>query len=141
MAKKTVKDIHGELESIVNILNSDVIKALDIKEAKKSLEKKVRQLINEEIELKEVVDNLKTTRDKLSSELNNKETEIKDLQDKIGALKNDRSQLESARLVLSEQIKNLKIEKAQMNKSLEKTNDLLVMLKNEITQFDEEIKS
>ncbi len=141
MAKKTTKDIHGELENIVNILNSDVIKALDIKQAKKSLEKKVRQLINEEIELKEVVDNLKTTRDKLSSELNNKETAINDLQDKIGALKNDRSQLESERVVLSEQIKNLRLEKNQMNKSLEKTNDLLLMLKNEITQFDEEIKN
>jgi chromosome segregation ATPase len=146
MAKKKVpkmkisKEVHKGLRGVLTTLNTDVIKALDIKEAKKSLEEKVRQLINEEIELKEVVAHLKVTKEKLQSNLKNKESEMKRLQSRIGNLKGSKASLESEKLVLNEQVKNLKVEKEQMSKSLEKTNDLLTMLKQDIAQFDEEIR-
>ena len=129
------KKIHKELTDIVSILSSDVIKALDIKQAKSELDQKVRQLKNQEIELKEVIVHLKETRDKLMTEMQNKEAEKK-----ISKLKGDKVGLESEKQSLQEAIKNLEIEKEQMNKSLEKTNDLLVSLKHEIEQFDEEIR-
>ena len=89
------KKIHKELTDIVSILSSDVIKALDIKQAKSELDQKVRQLKNQEIELKEVIVHLKETRDKLMTEMQNKEAEKKSLQDKISKLKGDKVGLES----------------------------------------------
>lgn len=139
--KVSHKHVHKELKGILETLNSDVIKALDIKEAKKQLEEKTRQLINEEIELKDVVAHLKDTKSKLQNELNTKEREVKGLQDKISHLKEDRAGLESTKLSLTEQIKNLNLEKEQMFKSLEKTNNLLVSLKHEITSFDDQINT
>jgi len=55
-------------------------------------------------------------------------------------LKDDKAALESDKLTLHEEIKNLKKEKDQLQLSLEKTNDMLIELKTHIAEFDEEIK-
>ena len=75
MAKKSMKEIHEGLEGVLNTLTEDVVKALDIKEEKKILEQQIRQLKDEEIQLREVVEHLKKTRDKMQGELKKKEKE------------------------------------------------------------------
>ncbi len=128
------------LEDIVDTLTEDVVKALDIKEQKKQLSEKIRKLKQQEIHLREVVGELKVTRDKLSEELRKKGEEIGVLQSKIDNLKEDRAHLSSEKVTLSAQIKNLENEKQLMSVSLEKTNDMLTKLRQQIESFDEEIK-
>ncbi len=123
--KKSMKEIHAGFEGVLNTLSQDVVKALDIKEERKILERKVRQLKDEEIQLKEVVDHLKKTRDKMQSELKSKEAEEESLKSKVVGLKEERAGMESEKLTLNQQIKNLRREKELAQKSLEKTNDLL----------------
>ena len=129
------------LEDIVDTLTEDVVKALDIKEEKKRLIGKIRKLKQQEMQLEEVVGDLKVTRDKLSLELRKKSEDIGLMQSKIGNLKEDKAKLSSDKVTLKDQIKNLEIEKDQMSVSLEKTNDMLTKLKHQIEAFDEEIKS
>jgi chromosome segregation ATPase len=135
-----LENIKG-LEDIVDTLTEDVVKALDIKEEKKRLVGKIRQLKQQEAELKEVVGDLKTTRDKLQMELQKKAEDIGILQSKIANLKEDRAKLSSEKVTLKDQIKNLEIEKDQMSVSLDKTNDMLTKLRHQIETFDEEIKA
>lgn len=141
MAKrKSMKHVHEGLDGILGTLSEDVVKALNIKEERKLLEQKVRQLKNEEIQLREVVNHLKGTRDKMQTELKKKEREEENLQSKVGALKEDRAGLEADRTMLGQQINNLQKEKTLMQESLEKTNDMLITLKHQIADFDEEIR-
>ncbi len=135
------EEIVKDLEGVVNTLSTDMVTALDIKGEKKRLSEKVKELKMEESHLRELVSDLKTTRNKLKIELQAKGEEEEGLKVKISVLKDDRSALESDKLVLAEQIKNLKKEKEQMNQSLEKTNDVLVKLKHHIQDFDDEIRS
>ncbi len=128
------------LEEIVDTLTEDVVKALDIKEQKKQLSEKIRLLKQQELHLREVVGDLKTTRDKLQSELQKKAENISALQSKIENLKDDRAHLASEKITLETQIKNLENEKKLMSVSLEKTNDMLTTLRRQIESFDEEIK-
>jgi chromosome segregation ATPase len=140
MTKKSMQKVHDGLEGVLSTLSEDVTKALDIKEERKILEKKVRQLKDEEIQLSEVVDHLKKTRDKMQNELKAKEDEEQELLSKVLALKEDKASMESDKLALNQQIKNLRKEKEMAQKSLEKTNDLLISLKHHIAEFDEEIR-
>lgn len=140
MARKSMKEIHEGLAGVLDTLSEDVVKALDIKEERRILDKKVRQLRDEEIQLKEVVGHLKVTRDKMQDELKKKGKQEEDLQSKINAMKEDKAELQSERLMLDQQIKNLQREKGMMEKSLEKTNDMLITLKHQIAEFDEEIR-
>ncbi|MCX6818180.1 MAG: hypothetical protein NTU57_04975 [Candidatus Aenigmarchaeota archaeon] len=140
MAKKSMQKVHDGLESVLNTLSEDVTKALDIKEERKLLEKKVRQLKDEEIQLSEVVGHLQKTRDKMQDELKSKVQEEEELKSKLMALKEDKAGMESDKLSLNQQIKNLKKEKELAQTSLEKTNDLLISLKHHISEFDEEIR-
>ena len=135
------KEIGKDLNDVVDTLTDDVVKALDIKEEKKLLEQQVMKLKEEEGELKSIVTHLKTTRDRLQEELKRREKQEAELQMKINELKEDKAGLESERLMLNEQIKNLVKEKELMKKSLEKTNDLLIKLRHQVSEFDEEIKS
>ncbi len=128
------------LEGIVDTLTEDVVKALDIKEQRKLLKEKIRKLKQQEIQLREVVGDLKVTRDKLQGELRHKADDIGVLQTKIGNLKEDRAHLASEKVTLGEQIKNLENEKNMMSVSLERTNDMLTKLRHQIESFDEEIK-
>jgi len=137
--KVSIEHIKG-LEDVVDTLTEDVVKALDIKEQKKQLTDKIRKLKQEELQLKEVVADLKATRDKLQAELNKKGDEISVLQTKIANLKEDKAHISSEKLALEEQVKNLENEKQLMAVSLEKTNDMLIKLRQEIESFDEEIK-
>jgi chromosome segregation ATPase len=139
--RKSVEEIHAGLKGVLDTLSEDVVKALDIKEERRVLEKKVRQLRDQEIQVREVVDHLKKTRDKMQVELKKKEKQEEDLQSKINAMKEDRAALQSEKLVLGQQIKSLQREKEMMQKSLEKTNDMLISLKHQITEFDEEIRA
>jgi chromosome segregation ATPase len=138
--EQRLENIKG-LEDIVDTLTEDVVKALDIKEERKRLVSKIRKLKQEELGLKEVVGDLKSTRDKLQLELHNKGEAIGVLQSKIGNLKEDKAKLSSDKVSLKDQIKNLEIEKDQMSVSLDKTNDMLTKLRHQIESFDEEIKS
>lgn len=138
--EKRLENIKG-LEDIVDTLTEDVVKALDIKEEKKRLVSKIRKLKQQEMELKEVVGDLKTTRDKLQMELQKKADDIGIMQSKISNLKDDRAKLSSEKVTLKDAVKNLEIEKDQMSVSLDKTNDMLTKLKHQIETFDEEIKS
>jgi chromosome segregation ATPase len=124
----------------VDTLTEDVVKALDIKEQKKQLVEKIRKLRQQELHLREVVGDLKITRDKLQTELRNKSNEIGSLQTRIENLKDDRAHLASEKVTLQSQIKNLETEKQLMSVSLEKTNDMLTKLRRQIETFDEEIK-
>ena len=135
-----LENIRG-LEDIVDTLTEDVVKALDIKEEKKRLVNKIRKLKQQESELKGVVGDLKTTRDRMQMELQKKGEDIGILQSKIGNLKDDRAKLSSEKVTLKDQIKNLEIEKDQMSVSLDKTNDMLTKLRHQIETFDEEIKA
>lgn len=140
MAKKSMQKVHDGLDSVLNTLSEDVTKALDIKEERRILEKKVRQLKDEEIQLSEVVTHLTKTRDKMQDELKSKAQEEEELKSKVLNLKEDKAAMESDKLSLNQQIKNLKKEKEMAQKSLEKTNDLLISLKHHIAEFDEEIR-
>jgi chromosome segregation ATPase len=140
MTKKSMQKVHDGLEGVLSTLTDDVTKALDIKEERKLLEKKVRQLKDEDIQLSEVVDHLRKTRDKMQEEMKAKEDEEQELQSKVLALKEDKAAMESDKLALNQQIKNLRKEKELAQKSLEKTNDLLISLKHHIAEFDEEIR-
>ncbi len=140
MAKKSMEKVHAGLEGVLNTLSEDVVKALDIKEERRLLEKKVRQLRDEEIQLKEVVDHLQKTRDKMQEELKSKSAEEEELKSKVLGLKEERAGMESEKLALNQQIRNLKKEKDIAQKSLEKTNDLLISLKHHIAEFDQEIR-
>ena len=133
------KQIGKELNDFVGTLTEDVVKALDIKEEKKLLEEQVTKLKEEEGELKNIVAHLKSTRNKLQEELKKREKQETDLQMKIRELKEDRAGLESEKVTLNEQVKNLTKEKTLMKKSLEKTNDLLIKLRHQVAEFDEEI--
>ena len=138
--KRRIESIKG-LEDVVDTLTEDVVKALDIKEQKRRLLEKIRKLSVEEHELKEVVADLKTTRDKLQEDLQKKNENISILQTKTEHLKEDKARLSSDKMALMDQIKNLEIEKQQMSTSLEKTNDMLMKLRHQIETFDEEIRS
>jgi len=138
--KRTRKEIDMDLEDVVKTLKSDMIKALDIKEESKKLEEKVRKLGDKEIHLSEVISQLKSTRNKLYKELERGREREEKLGSKIADLRDDRAALESDKLSLVEEIKNLKKEKEQMQLSLEKTNNMLVELKAHISEFDEEIR-
>jgi len=140
MTKKSMAKVHEGLDEVLTTLNDDVVKALDIKEERKILEKKVRQLKDEEIQLKEVVDHLKITRDKMQEEMKRKEEEEEELQSKVIALKEDKAAMESDKLALNQQIRNIRKEKEMAEKSLQKTNDMLITLKHQIAQFDQEIR-
>ena len=140
MAKRSTKHVHEGLKGVLNTLNEDVVRALDIKEERKILEKKVRQLRDQEIQLKEVVEHLKTTRNKMQGELKKKEREEEDLQSKINSMKDDKAELQSEKFMLNQQIRNLKREREMMQKSLETTNDMLITLKHQIAEFDQEIR-
>jgi len=140
MAKKMREKVHDGLDEVLSTLNDDVVKALDIKEERKILEKKVRQLKDEEIQLVEVVDHLKKTRDKMQDEMKAKEEQEEELKSKLTALKEDKASMESDKLTLNQQIRNLRKEKEMAQKSLEKTNDMLITLKHQIAEFDEEIR-
>lgn len=140
MAKKSMEKVHAGLEGVLNTLSEDVVKALDIKEERKLLETKVRQLRDEEIQLKEVVDHLKKTRDKMQEQLKSKEREEEELKSKVTGLKEEKAGMESEKLTLNQQTRNLRKEKELAQKSLEKTNDLLISLKHHIAEFDEEIR-
>lgn len=140
MAKKSMQKVHDGLDGVLNTLSEDVTKALDIKEERKLLEKKVRQLKDEEIQLSEVVGHLQKTRDKMQDELKSKTQEEEELKSKVLNLKEDKAAMESDKLSLNQQIKNLKKEKEMAQKSLEKTNDLLISLKHHIAEFDEDIR-
>jgi len=144
MAKKgkkiTMKEIDLGLDDVVKTLKSDMIKALDIKEASKNLETTVGKLKDREIALKEVIGKLTNARDALSKELGTQKKKEQELSSKIEDLKDDKASLESDKLTLLDEIKNLKKEKEQMQLSLQKTNDMLMELKAHITEFDEEIK-
>jgi chromosome segregation ATPase len=132
MAKRSMARVHEGLNQVLTTLNEDVVKALDIKEERKLLEKKVIQLRNEEIQLKEVVDHLKKTRDKMQDEMRKKEKQEEELQSKVTNLKEDKAGMEAEKLTLNQQIRNLKREKELAQKSLEKTNDMLIALKHQI---------
>ncbi|UCD03313.1 MAG: hypothetical protein JSV63_01595 [Candidatus Aenigmatarchaeota archaeon] len=141
VSAKPVKEEHVKgLEDIVDTLTEDVVKALDIKEQKEQLIQKIRKLKQQELQLKEVVGELKITRDRLQTELHRKADEINLLQTRIDNLKEDRAHLASDKVALQEQVKNLENEKALMSVSLTKTNDMLVKLRHQIETFDEEIK-
>ena len=144
MAKKekkiTMKEIDLGLDDVVKTLKSDMIKALDIKEASKNLEETVRKLKDKEESLREVVSKLTTARDALSKELGIQKKKEEELTSRVEDLKDDKAALESDKLTLTNEIKNLKKEKEQMQLSLEKTNDMLMELKTHISEFDEEIK-
>ncbi len=140
MAKISKDEIHKGLEGVLNTLSEDVVKALDIKEEKKILEKKTRQLRGQEIQLREVVDHLKKTRNKMQEELKKKEEEEENLQSKINCMKDDKAELQSEKFTLGQQIRNLQKEKGMMQKSLETTNDMLITLKHQISEFDQEIR-
>ncbi|MCK5023845.1 MAG: hypothetical protein KAS04_06730 [Candidatus Aenigmarchaeota archaeon] len=140
MAKKSMKEIHAGLDDILGTLNEDVVKALNIKEERKLLDQKVRQLKGEEIQLREVVNHLKETRNKMQDELKAKEKQEEGLQSKIGELKEGKAGLEADKTILGQQIGNLQKEKVLMQNSLEKTNDMLITLKHQIADFDEEIR-
>ena len=135
-----MQKVHDGLDGVLNTLSEDVTKALDIKEERRILDKKVRQLKDEEIQLSEVVTHLKKTRDKMQDELKSKTQEEEELKSKVLNLKEDKAAMESDKLSLNQQIKNLKKEKEMAQKSLEKTNDLLISLKHHIAEFDEEIR-
>ena len=137
--EQRLENIKG-LEDIVDTLTEDVVKALDIKEEKKRLSGKITKLKEQELELKEVIGDLKITRDKLSDELQRKHGEINTLRSKIDHLKEDKAKLSSDKTSLADQIKNLEVEKDMMSVSLEKTNDMLTKLRHQIEAFDEEIK-
>jgi len=137
--KQRQQNIKG-LQGIVDTLTEDVVKALDIKQEKKRLTERLRMLRAQEIELKELVGDLKRTRDTLQQEVEKKRNEISAMQSNIGLLKSDRAKLSSERVSMQEHIKGLESEKAQMAVSLEKTNDMLVRLRRQIEAFDEEIK-
>jgi chromosome segregation ATPase len=128
------------LEDIVDTLTEDVVKALNIKEQRKQLSEKIRKLKQQELHLRDVVGDLKITRDKLQSELQKKAEDISTLQSKIENLKDDRAHLASEKVTLQAQIKSLESEKHLMSVSLEKTNDMLTTLRRQIETFDEEIK-
>lgn len=140
MTKKSMQKVHDGLDGVLNTLSEDVTKALDIKEERRILEKKVGQLKDEEIQLSEVVTHLTKTRDKMQDELKSKAQEEEELKSKVLNLKEDKAAMESDKLSLNQQIKNLKKEKEMAQKSLEKTNDLLISLKHHIAEFDEEIR-
>jgi len=130
MTTKSMAKVHEGLDEVLTTLNEDVVRALDIKEERKILEKKVRQLKDEEIQLKEVVDHLKKTRDKMQEEMKKKAEEAEELQSKVIALKEDKAAMESDKLTLNQQIRNIKKEKEMAEKSLQKTNDMLITLKH-----------
>jgi chromosome segregation ATPase len=144
MAKKekkiTMKEIDLGLDDVVKTLKSDMIKALDIKEASRNLEDTVRKLKDKEESLREVIVKLTTARDALSKELELQRKKEEELTSRVEDLKDDKAALESDKLTLTNEIKNLKKEKEQMQLSLEKTNDMLMELKTHISEFDEEIK-
>ena len=98
MAKKrkkiTMREIDLGLDDVVKTLKSDMIKALDIKEASKNLEQTVGKLKDREIALKEVIGKLTTARDALSKELNIQKKKEQELTSKIEDLKDDKAALE-----------------------------------------------
>ncbi len=142
VAKKrmTRGEVHKHLKSVVNVLSDDVVTALNIKKEKEDLEDKIRRLHNEEIQLKDVIEHLQVTRDKMQFELKKKAKDEADLQSKVDQLKEDRAGLESDRMVLKTQIMQMKREKQSTEKALEHTNDMLMQLKHHIEAFDREIR-
>lgn len=138
--EKPKKKIKEDLRDVVGTLTDDIVQALDIKEEKKILQMEVDKLKDEELELKNVIATLKKARDKLQAEVKVKESEEERLKSKIHALKDDKTSLESERTALTAQVNGLERERKFMENSLEKTNDLLMRLRHEIEEFDEEIR-
>ena len=134
------KNLDKEMKDVVKTLKSNMITALDIKEASKQLGEKIRKMQDKEVHLKELIGSLKSTRDNLYKELENTEKRCKELGSKISDLKDDKAGLVSENLALGDQIKNMKKEREEMETDLQQTNDMLVELKSHILEFDKEIK-
>lgn len=139
--EKSKDELINDLEGLVDILSSDMITAMDIKNEKKKLLMRIRDLRREEIELNDMVIHLKSARGKLESELDKKEREEEDLKLKLVELKEGKATMETEKFSLEQQVRQLKQEKDDLNESLERTNDILIKLKHHIEQFDETIKS
>jgi len=129
------------LESIVDTLTSDVVKALDIKEEKKSLLNDIRKLREQKASLQANVRSLTKTRERLQRNLAQKNKEADGLKSKIRRLKENNADLTSEQVNLETKVKHLTSETTKMQDSLDRTNDLLLKLKYEVKAFDEEIKA
>ena len=138
--RMTRREIDSGLDDVVKTLRSDMIKALDIKQASRKLEETIRRLKEREEALNETINHLTKTRDMLYKELEMKKNKERELKSKVMDLKDDKTSLESDKMLLAGQVNNLRKEKEHLELSLEKTNDMLVELKSHIEGFDEEIR-
>ncbi|GEM_PF-5106225 len=129
------------LENIVDTLTTDVVKALDIKEEKKSLLKDIRKLREQKASLQLNVRSLTKTRERLQRNMQKKNKEAANLKSKIRRLKESNADLTSEQVNLETKVKHLTGETVKMQDSLDRTNDLLMKLKYEVKAFDEEIKA
>lgn len=134
-------ELQKDLEELIQTFSGDMEKALTIKEEKERLVGKVAKLKIEETQLRDLVDQLKSTRDKLQEEIGKRETEEREMKGEVEHLKDEKAHLKTEQTSSDHKIKNLQKEKAQMSVSLEKTNDLIIKLRHQIQEFDKEIKS
>jgi chromosome segregation ATPase len=130
-----------QVEKLLGTFSDDMITALDLKDEKKNLLKKINELKREEAHLMDLIQDLESTRDKQALQIKNKEMEEEELKNRVSMLKDEKAGMVSEKIRLNQQINALKGERENLNASLDRTNDLLVRFRHHIEEFDEDLKS
>ena len=108
--KKQREEVKKSLEELVETFSGDIEKALAIKNEKDKLADHIEKLKMEEVQLHELVDQLKTTRDTLMEEIKKKETEERELKNELQTTRDERSQLKAEKLSSDVKIRSLEKE-------------------------------
>ena len=87
-----------------------------------------------------MVKQLKSTKAKLETELSNKQHEEEDLREDLRKTRLEKRKASSRNITLDERVKKLTADKKELNASLIRMNDIILKLKQHITDFDEDIK-
>jgi septal ring factor EnvC (AmiA/AmiB activator) len=144
MAAKSAKKknaIISELEGVVDVLSLDMTTAMDIKKEKENLKDKIRILKKEDGYLRDMVKHLKDTKSKLEIELQNKNHEEDSLKDDLKRTRSEKKKESSKNARLQAKVDKLVQDKKDLSASLVRMNDIIVKLKQHITDFDQGIKS
>jgi len=130
-----------QVEKLLGTFSDDMITALDLKDEKKNLLRKINELKREELHLMDMIEDIEATRDKQAMEIKKKEAEEEELKTRVSGLKDEKADMESEKITLNQQISTLKREKDDLNASLDRTNDLLVRFRAHIEEFDDDLKT
>lgn len=133
--------IINELEGVVDVLSMDMTTAMDIKKEKENLKEQIRSLKKEESYLKDMIKHLRGTKDKLETELQKKDHEEDKLREDLKRVKSEKRKTTSRNTTLESRVEKLAADKRELSASLVRMNDIIIKLKQHISDFDHRMSS